>query len=66
MRKKRKVSRVMGWLLSFQLSEPGAGAGTCCVVSMVLLLLLLLLLRAVMRDKLTAWHHWKLSSGTRH
>lgn len=50
-RKKRKVSRVMGWLLSFQLSEPGAGA--CCAVSMVLLLLL----RAVMRDKLTAWHH---------
>lgn len=46
MRKKRKVSRVMGWLLSFQLSEPGAGA--CCAVSMVLLLLLLLLLRAVM------------------
>ena len=42
MRKKRKVSRVMGWLLSFQLSEPGAGA--CCAVSMVLLLLL----RAVM------------------
>jgi hypothetical protein len=25
MRKKRKVSRVMGWLLSFQLSDPGAG-----------------------------------------
>jgi hypothetical protein len=57
----------MGWLLSFQLSEPGAGAEACCAVSMVLLLLLLLLLlRAVMRDKLTAWHHWKLSSGTRH
>lgn len=33
MRKNRKVSSVMGWLLSFQLSEPGAGAA--CAVSMV-------------------------------
>lgn len=31
-RKKRKVSSVMGWLLSLQLSEPGAGS--CCAVSM--------------------------------
>lgn len=30
-RKKRKVSRVMGWLLSLQLREPGAGS--CCAVS---------------------------------
>lgn len=32
MRKKRKVSRVMGWLLSLQLSEPGEGV--CWAVSM--------------------------------
>jgi hypothetical protein len=32
MRKKRKERRVMGWLLSFQLSEPGAGV--CCAGSM--------------------------------
>jgi hypothetical protein len=32
MRKNRKVSSVMGWLLSFQLSEPGAG--DCWAVSM--------------------------------
>jgi hypothetical protein len=32
MRKKRNVSRVMGWLLSFQLSDPGAGV--CWAVSM--------------------------------
>jgi hypothetical protein len=25
MRKKRKVRRVMGWLLSFQLRDPGVG-----------------------------------------
>ena len=31
MRKNKKVSSVMGWLLSFQLSEPGAGL--CCAVS---------------------------------
>ena len=35
MRKKRKVSSVMGWLLRRQLSEPAAGAGVCCAVSMV-------------------------------
>ena len=34
MRKKRKVSSVMGWLLSRQLNEPGAGS--CCAFSMVL------------------------------
>lgn len=34
MRKARKVSSVMGWLLSLQLSEPGAGS--CCAFSMVL------------------------------
>jgi hypothetical protein len=33
MRKKRKVISVIGWLLSLQLNEPGAGA--CCAVSMV-------------------------------
>jgi hypothetical protein len=33
MRKNRKVSRVMGWLLSLQVSEPGAGV--CCAVSML-------------------------------
>jgi hypothetical protein len=33
MRKKRNVSSVMGWLLSFQLSDPGAGV--CWAVSMV-------------------------------
>lgn len=33
MRKNRKVSSVMGWLLSLQLSEPGAGV--CCAVSML-------------------------------
>lgn len=33
MRKARKVSSVMGWLLSLQLSEPGAGS--CCAFSMV-------------------------------
>ena len=32
-RKKRKVSRVMGWLLSLQLSEPGWGI--CCALSIV-------------------------------
>jgi len=32
MRKKRNVRRVIGWLLSFQLSEPAAGA--CCALSM--------------------------------
>jgi hypothetical protein len=32
MRKKRKVRRVMGWLLSFQLRDPGAGV--CWAVSM--------------------------------
>ena len=32
-RKKRKVSRVIGWLLSLQLSEPGAGS--CCAVSIL-------------------------------
>ena len=32
MRKKRKVRSVMGWLLSFQLREPGAGV--CCAFSM--------------------------------
>lgn len=32
MRKNRKVRSVMGWLLSFQLSEPGAG--DCWAVSM--------------------------------
>jgi hypothetical protein len=31
MRKKRNVRRVMGWLLSFQLSDPAAGA--CCAFS---------------------------------
>jgi hypothetical protein len=31
MRKKRNVRRVMGWLLSFQLSDPGAGV--CWAVS---------------------------------
>jgi hypothetical protein len=31
MRKKRKVRRVMGWLLSFQLRDPGAGV--CWAVS---------------------------------
>jgi hypothetical protein len=34
MRKKRKVRRVMGWLLSRQLNDPGAGA--CCALSMLL------------------------------
>jgi hypothetical protein len=33
MRKNRKVRRVMGWLLSFQLREPAAGV--CCAVSML-------------------------------
>lgn len=33
MRKKRNVRSVMGWLLSFQLSAPGAGV--CWAVSMV-------------------------------
>jgi hypothetical protein len=33
MRKKRNVRRVMGWLLSRQLSDPGAGA--CCALSML-------------------------------
>lgn len=33
MRKKRKVSSVMGWLLSFQLSDPGEGV--CWAVSIV-------------------------------
>jgi hypothetical protein len=31
MRKNKKVSSVIGWLLSFQLREPGAGV--CCAVS---------------------------------
>jgi hypothetical protein len=33
MRKKRKVSSVIGWLLSLQLRLPGAGV--CCAFSMV-------------------------------
>jgi hypothetical protein len=32
-RKKRNVRRVMGWLLSRQLSDPTAGA--CCALSML-------------------------------
>jgi hypothetical protein len=31
MRKNKKVSSVIGWLLSFQLKLPGAGV--CCAVS---------------------------------
>jgi hypothetical protein len=33
MRKNKKVSSVIGWLLSFQLKEPGVGV--CCAVSIV-------------------------------
>ena len=66
--KNRKVRSVMGWLLSFQLSDPGAGV--CCAVSMMrrgwfVRLGMFLPKQSIGVKMRFTWHVWNASANRR-